>query len=314
MGQHLLQELTSQPLPVIALYHSRIPDISFPGLSWVQCDLLDIVALEQIIANGIQYIYHCAAIVSFDPKLKGRVIQDNITATQHIVNLALEYDIRKLIHVSSIAALGRGLESTGPIHEDSHWEEHKANSAYAQSKFLSEMEVWRGIAEGLNAAIINPGIILGEGDWQKGSAHLMEIVYQEFPWYTEGINAWVDVRDVVQAMLLLMHSDIQEERFIISNGNYAYKEVFTAMARALRKRPPHKKASPAMTAFVWRYELLKSRLSGKEATISRETAQTAQSKYYYSNEKFLKQFPGFVYTQLEETIKRMAARFVSDNA
>ena len=315
LGQHLLQALAQQPLPVVALYNSRKPQAGTgKGITWKQCDLLDVFAVEEVM-QGITQVYHCAAIVSFDARKKDEMIQGNVAATANVVNAALDAGVEKLVHVSSIAALGRKPEAAAAgalITEDTHWEESKANSAYAESKFQSEMEVWRAMAEGLNAAIVNPAIILGEGDWDSGSANLMQIVYNEFPWYTEGINAWVDVKDVAAAMVTIMDSDISDERYIISAGNYPYKEVFTEMANALNRKPPHKKASPWMTEIVWRMEVLKSRIADKQVTISKESARTAQTKCYYSNEKLLRQFPGFKYHSLKDTVARMAAAFIRD--
>lgn len=315
LGQHLLQALAQQPLPVVALYHSRKPETLLQGnISWKQCDLLDVFAVEEIM-EGITRVYHCAAVVSFDPRKKDLMIQGNVAATANVVNAALEAGVEKLVHVSSIAALGRTVEAASPgaqITEDTHWEESKANSAYAESKFQSEMEVWRAMAEGLNAAIVNPAIILGEGDWNSGSANLMQIVYDEFPWYTEGINAWVDVKDVVTAMVMIMDSDISDERYIVSAGNFGYKEVFTEMALALNRKPPHKKASAWMTEIVWRLEVVKSRLAGKQVTISKESARTAQTQCNYSNEKLPAHFPAFKYHALKDTVSRMAAAFLRD--
>ncbi|WP_106522025.1 NAD-dependent epimerase/dehydratase family protein [Taibaiella chishuiensis] len=313
LGQHLLQALAGQPLPVIALYNSRRPEgPASPGLTWKQCDLLDIFSVAAAM-EGITQVYHCAAIVSFDPRKKEDMIQANVEGTANLVNAALEAGVEKLVHVSSIAALGRTAEALAAgINEDTHWEESKDNSAYAESKFRSEMEVWRAMAEGLNAAIVNPAIILGEGDWDSGSANLMQIVYKEFPWYTDGVNAWVDVKDVVAAMIAIMSSDISDERYIISAGNFAYKEVFTAMAHALNRKPPYKHASPWMTEIVWRMEVLKSRIAKRQVTISKESARTAQTRCYYSNEKLLRDFPGFTYHTLQDTVSRMAAAFLRD--
>lgn len=315
LGQHLLQALATQPLPVVALYNSRKPEVLSQGnISWKQCDLLDVFAVEEVMKD-ITRVYHCAAVVSFDARKKDLMIQGNVAATANVVNAALDAGVEKLVHVSSIAALGRTAEATSPgaqINEDTHWEESKANSAYAESKFQSEMEVWRAMAEGLNAAIVNPAIILGEGDWNSGSANLMQIVYDEFPWYTEGINAWVDVKDVVAAMVMIMDSDISDERYIVSAGNFGYKEVFTEMALALNRKPPHKKASAWMTEIVWRMEVLKSRIAGKQVTISKESARTAQTRCNYSNEKLPAHFPAFKYRTLKDTVSRMAAAFLSD--
>lgn len=314
LGFHLLDLLTKQPVQVIALYHSRKPQQQYPNVTWKSCDLLDIVAIDEVM-KGITHIYHCAATVSFDPRLEQKMITDNVAVTANVVNAALAYPIERFIHVSSIAALGRtaNMDKNSLISEDTHWEESKHNSAYAQSKYYAEMEVWRGMAEGLNAAIINPGIILGEGDWEKGSAKLMQVVYKEFPWYTQGINAWVDVKDVAIAMLQLMNSAITEERYIISVGNFSYLEIFSAMAEALNKKPPFKLASPFMSEIVWRAELIKSMLAGKEITISKSSARTAQTKSYYNNQKFLQQFPAFTYRPINGSIARMAQAFIKDN-
>lgn len=313
LGNHLLQSLVEKRVPVRALYNSRKPDTDLPGITWRRCDMLDIFSLEEALEE-ITQVYHCAAIVSFDSRDHAKMIRDNVAATANLVNALLEKDTARLVHVSSVAALGRttghGNSGATMITEETHWEESRLNSAYARSKFLSEMEVWRGIAEGLNAVIVNPSIILGEGDWSKGSAHLMEIVYREFPWYTEGINGWVDVKDVADAMVLLMNSGLEEERFILNAGNYPYREVFTHMAEALKRKPPHRRSGKWMTELVWRLMVIKSRITGRQSTITRETARTAQSRHLYDNRKFLEKFPSFTYRPLPRTIERMAASFL----
>lgn len=315
LGKHLLQALAQQPLPVKALYNSRKPDYTLPNVTWHACDLLDIFSVEEVLQD-ITQVYHCAAIVSFDSRDHKRMIDANTQATANIVDALLDKGYGRMIHVSSIAALGRAVAMEGNeqaiISEETHWEDSKNNSAYAISKYNSEMEVWRGIAEGLDAAIVNPSVILGEGEWSRGSAHLMEIVYDEFAWYTDGINGWVDVRDVAKAMVLLMQSEITEQRFILNVGNFGFKEVFTKMAIALKRKPPHKKASKWMTEILWRMMLLKSRIKNTESTITKETARTAQTKSYYENSKFLNEFSGFKYTDMDATIERMAQAFLKD--
>lgn len=314
LGTHLLQKLSQQNIPVRALYHKNLPASDFgKQIDWQQCNLLDTVEIEAAM-NGIQKVVHCAAIVSFDARKSKEMIDQNEAITANIVNAAIIANVEKFVHISSIAALGRSIPIDENhdklfIDEETPWIESKQNSAYAESKYHAELEVWRGMAEGLNAIILNPSVILGEGDWNKGSAQLMQIVAKEFPWFTEGINGWVDVEDVVNAILLSLNTNINNERFVINNGNYAYKDIFTQMALALNKKPPHKKANKWMTELVWRMELLKSRLAGKEPTITRASARTAQTQCFYNNEKFLKQFPEFQYTPIETTIKRMAEAY-----
>lgn len=312
LGLHLLEALSDQGTPVKALYfHAKnLPE--FPNVLWEQCDLSDVLDLAEKM-EGIQQVYNCAATVSFNPKDKYRLIRDNVRIVGNVVNAALDAGVEKMVHVSSIASLGRKKEGNGNqiIDENGIFEEGNANSKYAIGKYFGEMEVWRGIAEGLHAVIVNPAIILGVGDWKKGSAKLMQICYDEFPWFTEGKTAWVAAGDVVKAMILLMESRISGERFVLSEGNYTYKEVFTQMAVALRKRPPYKKASSWMSEIVWWLSSLKSKLKGTEATITKETSRAAQQQYAYDNHKFLNAFPDFQYTPIATTIQEMAKQFLN---
>jgi len=315
-GQNLFTYLGNTNPSLSALYNSNKPKVIDGSVVWQHCDLLDVFAVEEAM-KGVEQVYHCAAQVGFEPGQRDQLIRNNVQATANVVNAALEAGVKKMIHVSSVAALGRALVTDQPgtqlINEETHWEDHPHNSAYAESKYHSEMEVWRGMAEGLNAAIVNPPVMLGAGDFTKGSAQLMQVVDSEFPWYTRGVNAWVDVRDVVYAMKLLMDSDIHHQRFIISAGNHSYHKVFSLMAEALGKKAPHRLASPFMTELVWRWAALKQGLTGKKSTVTRETARVAQLDCRYDNAKFLTAFPKFDYRSLEETIQDMAHAYKAEH-
>ncbi len=314
LGQHLLRFLSNQDKNIRALYHNNSPSASLlklPNVVWEKCDLLDIFDVEKAFEN-IEEVYHCAAQVSFETADKYTIQQNNLNSTANVVNAALDAGIRKLVHVSSIATLGRD-DTNKLLSENDFWVESKNNSAYSHSKFLAEMEVWRGIAEGLNAVIVNPSIILGEGNWDLGSARLIQTANKEFPFYTEGINGWVDVKDVVRAMVLLMNSDLSNERFIVSEGNYSYREIFTTMANALGKKPPHIKAPKWAISLLWRWNLIKKTITGKAATLTKETTRTAQIKCSYDNSKLLETLPHFSYTPIRQTIERMANAFLKGN-
>jgi len=314
LGQHLLRYLSANGGSVRALYNNQAPSASLralPGVEWVKYDLLDIYAVEDAMQD-IEEVYHCAAIMSFRPKKREEMLHFNTESTANVVNQALEQGIRKMVHISSVAALGRQLDNVKEISEEEQWEESMGNSAYGMSKYLAEMEVWRGIGEGLNAVIVNPGIILGEGNWDKGSSQIMKTVYKEFPFFTEGINAWVDVEDVVKICCMLMASDVEAERFIISAGNVTYKDILALMANALGKKAPAMKASTFMTGAVWRYESVKGFLSGSDPLLTKETSRNAHSKSYYNNGKLLNFFPDYHYNSPETTIKRMAETFLGE--
>ncbi len=314
LGRHLVRQLAAGGQAVRALYHHNAPSTemqSLPGITWQQCDLLDVFDVEAAM-EGITDIYHCAAIVSFSPSMAETMLHFNPESTANIVNEAITQGIRKLVYVSSVAALGRS-SAAKEVTEEQEWGESSYSSAYGLSKYLAENEVWRGIGEGLNAVIINPSVILGAGDWHTGSPQLITLADKEFPFYTNGVNGWVDVNDVVSIMVQLMNSDIESERFIVSSGNHSYREVFYLMADALGKKPPSFRAGPFVTAMAWRMGALLHRITGKSPVITRETAHTAQSIVHYNNSKLLEAFPTFHYTPLQETISHMAGAFRKRN-
>lgn len=312
LGQHLVRYLSARGITTRALYNRHAPTSELKDLQnieWVQCDLLDIIGVEEVM-QGITDIYHCAAIVSFNPKKRDKILHFNPESTANIVNQALQQGIRKMVYVSSVAALGRSGDVQKEITEEEEWGESKYNSVYGISKYLAEMEVWRGIGEGLNAVIVNPGIILGAGTGHDLSARLMKIAYREFPFYSAGLTSFVDAEDVVKVMTLLMDNDIESERFIVSGGNYFYKEIFTLMANALNKQPPRYAANSFMTGIGWRLSLFLSAISGKKTIITKETALNAHTRSYYNNSKLLKAFPTFSYTPIGQSIDRMARSFI----
>lgn len=303
VGSHLVQALVQNGKQVRAMYRSAKPAGSPAGVEWVQGDILDVVSLEEAI-KGVDQVYHCAAVVSFNPKKRKALHRTNIEGTANVVNACLDAGIQKLLFVSSVAALGR-IREDAAINETMNWSEETSTSEYGKTKYFSEIEVWRGIGEGLDAVIVNPVIILGSGDWEKGSSGLFKTAYDEFPWYTEGTSGFVDVADVVRAMMLIMESDVSSERFILCADTRSYKEVFTTMAENFGKRPPHKKVSSFLAGIVWRWEAIKSRFTGKDPILTKETAKTAAAKVRFDNTKLTKIFPSFRYTSLEDSIARI---------
>lgn len=311
LGKHLLEALVVKGLSVRALFNRTQPQFNHSLIEWVACDLLDVYAVEDVM-QGIRQVYHCAAIVSFEQKDRDRVIEQNRSATANVVDEALNAGVEKLIHVSSIAALGRATKENKLISEETHWEESNNNTAYAIGKYRAEMEVWRGMAEGLDAAIINPGIILGEGNYNEGSAKLFQSAYEEFPWYTLGVNGWVDVKDVARAAILLMESNIVAERYVLTEGNHSYKDMFTWMANAMLRKPPHKHANAFMSKVARIFSGIKAGFAGKKPLLTRETVRTAQAICHYDNAKFLQQFPGFTYESMKNTVERVSKDFLKN--
>lgn len=302
VGSHLVNELCKEH-KIIATYNSTKPLNSHPNISWIQLDILDVNQVYKAF-EGISNVYHCAATVSFNPKEKALLFKNNIEGTANIVNACLHNKVQRLVHVSSVAALGRIRKDT-LIDETMNWTVETSNSVYGQTKYLAEMEVWRGVAEGLEAVCVNPTIILGDSNWNNGSTAIFKNAYNEFPWYTNGVSGFVDVVDVVKAMILLMNSNVNGERFILCGYNLPYLKVFSAIASSFNKKPPHKQVTPFLAAIVWRVEAIKSFFTKKNPLLTKETAHTAQAIVNFNNNKLLNQFPEFSYTPFETTIARV---------
>ncbi len=309
LGAHLILALNKKGITPRAIYRNNIPTIVKDKAHWVQADLLDTAALEEAF-KGITHVYHVAGHVSFIAKERENLYHINITGTANIVNAAIDAGITKLVHVSSVAALGR-IRTNTPINESMSWTPETSNSEYGKSKYLGEMEVWRGIGEGLNAVIINPTIIIGEhGHWSKGSMSIFKNVYNGFPWYAMGSTGFVDADDIAEIMILLMDSNIHSEKFIVSAENKTYKDFMYLVANAFNKKPPQKMVTPFLAALVWRIEKLKNLFTGKEPLITKETAKTALAKVTFENGKLLNALPNFKYQPIEQSIKRICNALV----
>ncbi len=301
VGKELITQLLQAGKKVRAIYNkTKLADFQNENLQQMQCDILDPIGLEEAMKD-VGQVYHCAAIVTFNPRRKQEMFKINIEGTANVVNAALDAGIKKMVYVSSVAALGR-IRQDEPINETMNWTEETSNSAYGQSKYLAEMQVWRGIGEGLNAVMVNPVLILGAGDWNGGSSQIFKTAYDEFPWYTDGSSGFVDVHDVVRAMIKLMDSEVTAERFILSAENRTFVDVFTLIAKAFGKKAPHKKVTPLLAKIVWRLEAIKSLFTGKDPLLTKETAATAMTRASFDNSKLKKFLPDFEYRKTEDTV------------
>lgn len=281
-------------------------------VEWLDADLLDLPALEDAM-QGVGRVYHCAGMVSFAPGDLRQLIRVNREGTANVVNLCLDFGVEKLVHVSSIAALGRRKNETR-IDENTKWQGDKWNSPYAVSKHLAEMEVWRGIAEGLNAAIVNPSNILGSGFWEgrDTTGQLFTKIWQGMPFCPQGTSGFVDVRDVVRFMVALMESDLTAERFIVNGENLPFRTVFHEIAKTLNVKPPSVEVTPFLRELAWRGAWLMSKFTGKKPFITKQTARSSARTFFYENEKGLAAFPDFRYTSIRQTVKETGKQFLEN--
>jgi len=326
VGAHLLFDLLKKESKVRALrrptsslevvakvfhYYSENAQELLKKIEWIEGDILDFYLLDDLLQEN-EEVYHAAAFVSFNPDDHEQIKQINVEGTHNIVNACIKNKVRKLCYVSSIAALGRADLNRATTEED-YRDATYTRSVYSQSKFDAEQEVWRGIAEGLNAVIVNPAVIIGPGDWQKGSSQLIQTVWKGLKFYTKGVNGYVDVRDVSRAMLSLMKSTITNQRYILSSENWNYKQLFEHIAHALNVQPPSIYAGSIISEIYWRALKAISIFTNKAPLITKETAHSANSFYSYSSNKIIKEL-NFTFIPLKQSIADTCAKFLKDNS
>ncbi len=313
LGAELTHQLTLQGLKVRALKResSKIPDllINNTSIEWFKADINEFSTLEDAF-EGVTKVYHCAGFVSFDSKDKRKLIRVNIEGTSNVVNLCVQYNAR-LLHVSSVAALGQP-KKWQQITEDDYWEYSTHVHTYAISKYEGEMEVWRAIAEGLNAVIVNPSVIIGANAGYQGSGALFKLVKGGLSFYTRGVTGLVDVSDVAKSMFLLMNSELHSQRFTISAENISYQTLFSKIAEGFGLKAPAREAKPWMLSIAWRAAKFATILSGKPFGITSDTARSSITANYYSNNK-IQNTIGIQFKPMDQSIREVCAALIKHN-
>ncbi|MFW5831644.1 MAG: NAD-dependent epimerase/dehydratase family protein [Prolixibacteraceae bacterium] len=330
IGSHLLFEFAKKGEKVKALkretsdldqvrkifsYYSKNANTLFETIEWVNGDILDYFGLEKILRE-VDEIYHCAATISFQSKERKRMIANNVEGTENLVNAALENGVKKLCHVSSVAALGR-LQNEAPVSEKTNWVPSKKISGYSESKFFSEAEIWRGIEEGLDAVIVNPSIVLGPGNWNSGSSKLFKTIWDGMKFYTKGVTGFVDVKDVVKTMVLLMKEEnfksCKNQRYVLSAENWSYRDLFYQIADELEKPRPQFFASDFLLKLAWRGSAMYSAVSNRPTMITRESVAGSNKINNFDGTKITRCF-GFNYSPVSDSIKQTATMFKKDHS
>jgi nucleoside-diphosphate-sugar epimerase len=321
VGAHILLDLASKNKAIKALKRESssiaITEKIFKyynkqnllqNIKWVEGDLLDSHSLYSLLKD-CKLVYHAAAFVSFHPKEIKKMMNINIKGTENIVNACLENKIEKLAYISSISTLSKP-KNNSIINEKSFWTNNNNKTKYAQSKYFAEQEVWRGIQEGLDTVIVNPSVILGPGDWTKGSSQLFTKVWKGLKYYTPGATAFVDVLDVASIVTKLMESDMKNDRFILSSENMPYKQLFKEIAHHLGKKEATIKVTPFLKELAWRTEHLKYLISGIKPLLTKETANQAMTISNYSNQKICDL--GYTFLPVSDSIEKYSNWFLKE--
>jgi len=318
LGSHLLLELLrrgervralarvgSDLGPVQALFRWYGPEAEtgWERIDWVFGDILDIPFMETAL-EGIGQVYHCAAMISFDPADEETLLKVNWEGTRNLVNLCLALGVPTFCQVSSIATLG----GIGAVCTEADTSEPGGTSGYAISKYLAEMEVWRGGQEGLKTVIVNPGVILGPGPLNRGSSRFFAETASGLRFSPPGGTGFVGVRDVARAMLELTTASCFGERFILVSENLGYGDLIGLIARRLQVPAPRKTLRAWQLEALWRLDWVRMLLGGKGRKLSKASARSLKRRKIYSNEKIRERL-GFEFEAIESVVGEVAAYY-----
>jgi nucleoside-diphosphate-sugar epimerase len=324
VGAHVALRLLQQNKPVVAIkrqasdvfktkklfsYYTPQADQLFQQIKWVDADICDIYSLLDAL-QGIETVYHCAGFVSFNGKDNKQMHRINSEGTANIVNACLEKNIKALCHVSSIATLQNPDIKTN-IDESVYWKSSPSASDYAISKYNGEREVWRGSEEGLNVVIVNPGIILSPGFYTQSSGKLIQSCYTGNPFYTIGSSATVDAKDVAECMVRLTEAQQFNQRFVLVENNYSFKEILSSIHLAFGKKAPSVEAGKVTLTLGRMIDAIRSKLSGKEQLITKETVIAGLDQNSYSNAR-IKKTLDYRFTPLNETVRFICQSYLND--
>lgn len=324
VGSHLLFKLVNNGASIRAIYrrphkleyvknvfkyYTNDVDKLYNKIEWIEANINDVPSLK-VAFKDITHVYHCAAFISFEPNKYHELRKVNIKGTANIVNLCISNSIKKLCYISSIAAIGNEPHEDTLITEQTEWNPENDNSVYAITKYGAEMEVWRGTQEGVDAVVVNPGIILGPGFWKGGgSGSLFRQIHKGLTYYPKGTSAYIDVWDVVEIMVLLMTSQIKNERYILIAENLPFKIFQEKVAKSLHVKPSKKEATPFLLSLAWRLDWLSHKLFGNRRKLSKQLVKSISSKTVYDNSK-LKRDLDFNFTPADESISKVSKYYL----
>lgn len=324
VGAHLLLQLLQSEAKVKAIYRnkSKLELVQkvlgyytdqhrelFQQIEWIKADLNDLPALE-LAFTDVTHVYHCAALISFDPADYEQLRTVNIEGTKNIVNLCIAHKVKKLCYTSSVATIGRTTDVKEAT-EETDWTTQGAN-VYALTKMDAELEVWRASQENVDVVIINPGVIIGPGFWETGTGVLFKTAYKAKKYFPPGGTGFVSVKDVVGLMTQLMQSSIVNERFIVVAKQLTYKEILQKLTSAFNKPAPTRSLKFWELEILWRLDWLRNLVLNNGRKLTKISVQSLRKIQRYNTEKIKKQL-GFTYEGLDGVIKLSCKKFMEEN-
>lgn len=313
IGSQIAKQFISMGILFKALRreNSNLSLLQDENIDWVEGNVLDTIRIRDIITdNNIDVVVHCAAIVSYHKQDESLMYKVNVRGTMNVVDACIELGVKQLIHISSVAALGR---KTGrnTIYEDDHWVESPLNSTYARTKYLAELEVWRGQNEGVDTCVVNPSVVIAAGDGQRSSSKLLKYIWDEKKFYKEGKINYVDARDVARIVGDIYIKKVVGERFILNAGNIEYRSIFEQIANNFNKKPPSIKVNMLILKAIYLLDQIKYLLTRIRPVVTREMLKSTNTDFLYVNDKS-RDFFSMEYTPLSKTLEWACNSFKQD--
>jgi nucleoside-diphosphate-sugar epimerase len=314
LGSFIIRNLITNNQPFIAIKRSDsdttlVADIA-DKITWRDADVNDPVSLYEAL-EGVTHVIHAAAIVSFNPRQSKNILKTNVQGTQHVVDASLSRAVKRIVHISSVAALGRQ-KNQSVINEENKWIESPLNSKYAYSKYQAELEIFRAQEEGISTVIINPSVILAPTDWDRSSSQLFKYVWKQKFFYINGSLNYVDVRDVATIACTLLNAPLQGQRFIVSGGSISFNDFFNLVAKCFNKKAPFIKLNRTFLTLVAFLENFRSVITRSNPLITPETARLADTSFTYDNAKITKAL-NFRFQTIDKTVQWCCDAYMKKN-
>lgn len=305
LGSFIVRMLIQHQEPFLAIKRkdsdiSLLSDVN-EEIAWFDADVLDIVSLNEAFRN-VTHVIHTAAIVSYNPRRANQLMEVNVEGTRNVVNACLANNVKRIVHVSSVASLA-AQKGQSSIDEGNKWVETHHQTAYAKSKYLSELEIFRGQEEGISSVIVNPSLILADANWDNSSAQIFKYIWKESPFYSEGSVNYVDVVDAAEIVYKVLRMPVEAERYIVSAGKIRYKDLFALIAKEFNKKNPTIRISKTFLKIGAFFETLRSTITGAEPRLTKETARIAGADHLFENRKIVEKL-NFEFQPIDKTLQR----------
>jgi len=307
VGSYIARKLLKEGAEVSALKRKdslldHIQDITHK-ITWHEGDITDLLSIETPIKEA-DFVIHCAGFVSFLAQDYSKMLKINVEGTANIVNTCLKFGHKKILYISSVAALGINVNQQ-VVDETQKWDDGNISSKYGHTKFLGEAEVWRGHSEGLDVIVVNPSVVLGRGEWGRSSLALLKYASSNPLFYPKGDVNYVDARDLASIIYHLIIEKIYNERFIVSAGKISYQELIEIICNSMGTKVPKLPFNNFVALIILQLTKLMSLFTGKPPKLSRETIKMSMRKTLFSNKKIVKQL-NFKFRAIQDTIAWLA--------